>query len=77
MSTLAERLRPAGVAPEVADRQTQRYRGMSVEEKLRIADDMWRLAWELTCVGVRQRSPALSEEQVRIEARALIRAAAH
>jgi hypothetical protein len=50
---------------------------MSVEEKLRIADDMGRLAWELTCVGVRQRSPALSEEQVRIEARALIRAAAH
>ncbi len=76
MSSLTERLRPAGVAADVAERQARRYRAMSVEEKLRIADGMGRLAWELTCAGVRQRSPALSEEQVRIEARALIRAAA-
>jgi hypothetical protein len=76
MSSLTERLRPAGVAADVAERQAQRYRAMSVEEKLRLADDMGRLAWELTCAGVRLRRPELAEEQVRAEARAIIRAAA-
>lgn len=66
---------PPGLPPEVAQRQATRYRQMSAEEKLRLADSMGRLAWELTCAGVRQRHPELAETQVQASARAILRAA--
>ncbi|WP_337172611.1 hypothetical protein [Gemmatimonas aurantiaca] len=76
MITCPQDLVPAGVQPEVLTRQIERYRRMSYEEKLRLADDLYRLAWEMTCAGVRLREPACDESEVRRRARAILRAAA-
>jgi hypothetical protein len=69
-------LLPRDVTPAVAALQVQRYRAMSFEDKLRLADGMWRLAWELTCAGVRHRQPDLDASAVHAAARAILRAAA-
>ncbi len=76
MTSVAPSLLPPGVSPEVVERQTLRYRAMSWEEKLRLADDLGRLAWELTCAGVRQRHPDFDELRVRAVAIGVFRAAA-
>lgn len=76
MTPFAHALLPPGVSAHVVERQTLRYRAMSWEEKLRVADDLGRLAWELTCAGVRLRQPAFDEVRVRAAAIAVFRAAA-
>lgn len=62
--------------PDVAALQVERYRAMAPEDKLRLADEMWRLSWELTCAGVRHRQPMLDARGVAAAARAIWRAAA-
>lgn len=76
MSFDALSLLPPGVSADVVERQTLRYRVMSWEEKLRVADDLGRLAWELTCAGVRLRHPEFDEIRVRAAAIGVFRAAA-
>ncbi len=75
--TDSARLRlPRAVQSDVTLRQTLRYRAMSFEEKLRLADDLGRLAWELTCTGVRLRHPDFDDARVRDAALGVFRAAA-
>jgi hypothetical protein len=75
MTPHATDLLPPGVSSEVVERQLRRYRAMSYEEKLHIADDLGRLAWELTSAGIRRRHPELDETRVRSAAVAAFRAA--
>lgn len=67
---------PSSVMPAVAARQTQRYREMSPDEKLALADSMWELAWDATQAGVRMRYPELDDAAVAVLARAILRDAA-
>ncbi len=63
------------VSPEVARRQTERYREMSPAEKLALADSLWDLAWDATKAGVRMRHPELTDAEVQRAARAVLRSA--
>ncbi len=58
-----------GVKPEVAELQVRRYRAMSPDEKLAVADALWELAWDATKAGVRMRDPGLDESEVTRAAR--------
>lgn len=63
---------PDGVSPDVAQRQIERYRLMTPEEKLACADGLWELAWDATKAGIRMRHPDANEDTVVREARALL-----
>ena len=65
------------VAADVAARQALRYRQMSPDEKLALADSIWELAWDAVKAGVRLRHPAYDEASVNAVARDLFRRAAH
>ncbi|MBA3889650.1 MAG: hypothetical protein H0X64_03890 [Gemmatimonadaceae bacterium] len=67
---------PRDVRPEVAERQTLRYREMSPTSKLALADALWDLAWDATKAGVRQRQPHLDAAAVDAQARQILRNAA-
>lgn len=64
------------VTSEVAARQALRYRQMSPDEKLALADGIWDLAWEAVKAGVRLRHPAFDEASVNATARDVLRRAA-
>jgi len=64
---------PSSVMPEVASRQTRRYREMPPHEKLALADGMWDLALDATKAGVRMRRPDLDDAEVSVRARAILR----
>lgn len=66
---------PAGVAPDVAERQVGRYRSMTPAEKLACADALWDLAWDATLAGIRMRRPDSDENSVVQDARAILRRA--
>ncbi len=63
------------VSPEVAQRQAERYRAMTPDQKLACADAVWDLAWEAVTAGVRLRQPELDEAGVTRVARELFRRA--
>lgn len=62
----------AGVSPEAARRQAERYRTMTPAEKLDCADALWELAWDATVAGVRMRHPDADPQSVLREARAIL-----
>lgn len=64
------------VSPDVAARQLLRYRQMSPDEKLALADGIWDLAWAAVTAGIRLRHPAYDESTVLATARAAFRRAA-
>ncbi len=64
------------VISDVAVRQALRYRQMSPDEKLVLADAIWDLAWEGVKAGVRLRHPAYDEATVNANARDVFRRAA-
>ena len=66
------RFPPPDVQPNVALRQAQRYREMSPDQKLAIADHLWDLAWEAAKAGVRMRAPTLGDAAVEAQARQLL-----
>ena len=66
---------PAGVSPDVAERQLDRYRSMTAAEKLACADALWDLAWDATLAGIRMRRPDSDENSVVQDARAILRRA--
>jgi hypothetical protein len=56
---------------EMSPKQIEILRGLSGEQRLRIADQLYWTAREMTAVGVRARHPDWSEEQVKAEVRRL------
>lgn len=64
------------VSPEVAQRQAERYRAMTPDQKLACADAIWDLAWDAVTTGVRLRQPELDDASVTRVARELFRRAA-
>lgn len=54
-------------------RQTERIRAMSADEKVRIANALWREARSVAAAGARARHPEWSEEQVAERVRELMR----
>lgn len=64
------------VTADVTSRQTRRYRQMSPDEKLALADGIWELAWDAVKAGVRLRHPAFDEASVQATAREVFRRAA-
>lgn len=64
------------VTSDVTARQARRYRQMSPDEKLALADGIWDLAWDAVKAGVRHRHPALDEASVNATARDVFRRAA-
>ncbi len=63
------------VSPEVAQRQAERYRAMTPDEKLACADTIWDLAWDAVNAGVRLRQPELDDASVARVAREIFRRA--
>lgn len=63
------------VSPGVAARQVLRYRSMTPDQKLALADDLWDLAWDAVTAGVRLRHPECDEATVIANARAVFRRA--
>ncbi len=68
--------RAPDVSPDMAARQAERYRRMTPNQKLAIADDIWRLSWEAVRAGVRLRHPTFDEATVDAHARVIFRRAA-
>lgn len=64
------------VTSEVAARQALRYRQMSPDDKLALADGIWDLAWEAVKAGVRLPHPAYDAASVNANARDVFRGAA-
>lgn len=63
------------VSPAVADIQARRYRAMTPDRKLALADALWELACDAASAGVRMRHPELDEAAVERAARDLMRRA--
>ena len=53
--------------------QTARIRAMSAEEKVRVAETLYRDAWNAAAAGVRSQHPGWSDEQVAERVRDLMR----
>jgi hypothetical protein len=53
-------------------RQTERFRAMSADEKVRLSQALWVEARAVTAAGVRGRNPEWSEEQVATRVRELM-----
>jgi hypothetical protein len=66
---------PAGVAPEAAQRQLDRYRAMTPGQKLACADALWDLAWDATVAGARMRRPDADPASIIRDAREILRRA--
>lgn len=54
-------------------RQTERFRTMTADEKVRLSQALWVEARAVTTAGVRGRHPGWSEEQVAARVRELMR----
>jgi hypothetical protein len=57
------------------DWETERLRRMTADEKVRVAQALWRDVWNATAAGVRARHPDWSEPQVQDGVRELMRSA--
>ena len=53
--------------------ETERFRAMSADEKVRLAHALWTEAREVIAAGVRARYPTWSEDQVAARVRELMR----
>ncbi|HTR79556.1 MAG TPA: hypothetical protein VMH39_15665 [Gemmatimonadaceae bacterium] len=51
-------------------------RALTAEQKLDVAQALWRTAWELTAAGVRSREPHLSDDRVEARVREIFSRAA-
>jgi hypothetical protein len=57
----------------VLDRQAERLRAMTADEKVRLSQALWVEARSVSSAGVRARHPDWSEEQVAARVRELMR----
>jgi hypothetical protein len=57
------------------DWETERLRRMSADEKVRVAQTLWRDTWNAAAAGVRARHPDWPEPQVQDGVRELMRGA--
>jgi len=61
---------------EYWDWETDRLRRMSADEKVRVAQTLWRDVWNAAAAGIRGRHPDWPESQVQDAVRELMRGAA-
>ena len=54
-------------------RQTERFRTMTADQKVRLSEALWAEARAVTIAGVRGRHPGWSEEEVATRVRELMR----
>jgi hypothetical protein len=55
------------------DRQAERFRAMTADEKVRLSHALWVEARDVTAAGVRARHPDWTEEEVAARVRELMR----